>query len=390
MGRTSGDNLNSGHMIQLDSLRALAVIAVVFDHYGTESIAVALNPGGIGVRLFFVLSGFLITGILLDARAKAYRRGVSLGRVLRAFYARRFLRIFPLYYFVLFLCVAFAVPSAREFFVWHVTYMTNVLMALSRSWLPALGHFWSLSVEEQFYLIWPTIVLLTPSRRLTVVLIALIVVGPVSRGLLAITTRDLIPSTLLTPTCLDTLAAGSLVAHLRRRDDWPPSRCRRLFRTALGSGIALYLTWFALRYFHTGWVAKIVIKDLAYSMMFSYVIYRAADGFGGFTKSVLEWRPLVYVGTISYGIYIFHDVLPLFYSMLVNQTGRSEFAIAARGLGPFLFVLISSVAAASLSWYLFEKPINNLKSLFPYVPRLDSPLNKSFVQAPPDLAETNT
>src|SRR5689334_4971009 len=117
-------------MTQLDGLRGLAVIGVVLDHYGPRALAVALNPGGLGVRLFYVLSGFLITGILLDARAKARERRTGTGAIWRSFYIRRFLRIFPLYYFVLFVCLVAGIPSARQFIAWHATYMTNVLITI--------------------------------------------------------------------------------------------------------------------------------------------------------------------------------------------------------------------------------------------------------------------
>lgn len=128
---------------QIDSLRALAVTAVLYSHYAATQDT---DVGVLGVRLFFVISGFLITRILLRARFGSPE--TPRGQILRSFYARRFIRIFPAYYSVI--LVLMLVPSVRPMIAWHALYATNFYMVLKDTYylFPA-GHFWSLAVEEQ-------------------------------------------------------------------------------------------------------------------------------------------------------------------------------------------------------------------------------------------------
>src|SRR5882757_5446501 len=143
----------------LDTLRAFAVIFVLIGHWelpikfgltGQRLFAGLLPEPSFGVNLFFVLSGFLITGILLDARAS----GESKLRIMRSFVARRTLRIFPIYYLAVFVLVLLGYPFIKE----HLVYK-------EASWNPWV-HTWSLSVEEQFYLFWPWIILYVNQRYL--------------------------------------------------------------------------------------------------------------------------------------------------------------------------------------------------------------------------------
>ncbi|MBS0244284.1 MAG: acyltransferase, partial [Proteobacteria bacterium] len=170
--------LQSGHIPALDGIRGLAVIMVLLFHFicaatplnNIEALVIRFfNYGAYGVELFFVLSGFLITGILYDARSKP--------NYFKNFYIRRTLRIFPLYYGVLFLTfvVAPLIPwlsgptlsYMAEHQAWAWLYATNVFIAIKGYWAYAyLEHFWSLSVEEHFYLFWPFLVYwLAPSPR---------------------------------------------------------------------------------------------------------------------------------------------------------------------------------------------------------------------------------
>lgn len=356
------------HMIQLDGLRGIAVTMVVLDHFGPRSLALALELGAVGVRLFFVLSGFLITGILLDARAKAADRNVERGKVLSAFYLRRFLRIFPLYYLVLFACILINIPSVRQYSVWHLTYTTNILIGTRQIYLPALTHFWSLSVEEQFYLFWPILILYAPMRTLPHLIVGCMASAVILRGVFAATTGNLFLSTAFMPHYLDSLGMGALIAILRRSPDCTESRRIRGLKLSLVVGVAFCVLRVALRYLHTGWVFKVTFNDLGIALIAGPLLDRAANGFNGIVKRLLEWSPVVYLGTISYGIYIYHDVLPLIDRALLSGRLWSIFAVEERGLRPFLVVFTSTVIVASASWYFFERPLNRLKSRFPYVP----------------------
>ena len=137
------------HMPQLDGLRTLAVAAVIWSHW-VPPYQFGFEWGVMGVNLFFVLSGFLITGILLDSRAGAVRPG-DRWFAIRQFYTRRVLRIFPLFYMTLALLVLVNVRPVRQTFLWHVCYLSNVYFFRQGAWIGQISHFWSLAVEEQFY-----------------------------------------------------------------------------------------------------------------------------------------------------------------------------------------------------------------------------------------------
>ena len=185
--------------------------------------------GGWGVDLFFVLSGFLITGILLRAR-RQIEGSPSKRHVLRAFYARRFLRIFPLYYAVLLLLVVLGFSEVQKAFGWHALYQSNHhIMFLRGRWYGADVHFWSLAVEEQFYIMWPLLILWVPSRRLPLLMILAIVCGPLSCALLIpiYWGEEQVGTRVLMPQCLDVLSTGALLAWLWQQERfW--MRCRRL------------------------------------------------------------------------------------------------------------------------------------------------------------------
>ncbi|RUU12827.1 acyltransferase, partial [Mesorhizobium sp. M7A.T.Ca.TU.009.01.3.2] len=161
--------MGSARDIQLDALRAIAVTMVLYSHFFAEGPSFW---GHIGVRLFFVLSGFLITRLLLEARSATE---FETGPALRSFYIRRMLRIFPPYFAVLGFVWLVDLDQSRGSLVWHALYLSNFWYALHNNWNPwVLGHFWSLSIEEQFYLAWPLVVLLAPRRRFEAICIAVI------------------------------------------------------------------------------------------------------------------------------------------------------------------------------------------------------------------------
>ena len=152
----------------LDGLRGIAVTLVIAyhslalgaeDHHAFEPF----HPGSFGVRLFFVLSGYLITGIFIKARTDAEAADWPLRRVLLAFYLRRVLRIFPVAYLCILVAWLIGDRSVTRYAAWYLTYAQNILFA-DVGWQGKLTHFWSLAVEEQFYLVWPFLALWLPRR----------------------------------------------------------------------------------------------------------------------------------------------------------------------------------------------------------------------------------
>ncbi len=208
------------YMKQLDGLRAMAVLAVLWTHYLPEEFWLfGIYWGGYGVRLFFVLSGFLITGILLKSRQYIIQGKQCSLFAIRQFYIRRFLRIFPLYYAILALAVLIAMPQVKEAIVWHISYLSNVYFALQGRFYGSAGHLWSLAVEEQFYLLWPWVILFLPRRWLLPTIIIFIGIAPLFRFTSTVVGVNLVAIWVLTPGACDALCLGALLAYLNSHED---------------------------------------------------------------------------------------------------------------------------------------------------------------------------
>nr|WP_321953366.1 acyltransferase [Paraburkholderia bannensis] len=318
-------------IVQLDGMRAIAVLAVFAQH--------ALRaPLWMGVDLFFVLSGFLITGILMERKA----RGQS---YFSYFYARRVRRILPPYILLMVVSsLLFGLGWAR-YWPWYAFFATNIGDALGQSGHDSLNILWSLAVEEQFYIFWPFVVLLLPQRLLAVVAAALIFIVPVLRAVATPWFDTYWPIYYLTPFRMDLLAAGALLAVIVRRDRNALERFKLpaaiLFFTALA-----VLAWLHLHYPRFRGMNTPLSNALLYSV--SLVLCTSAVVFAlqskGLVKRLLCNPVLVYIGTISYTIYLIHltilyAVWPLHYSRPVSA------AIA----------LAITLVYASASWFLFEK-----------------------------------
>ena len=335
---------------QLDGLRAVAV-GLVLAHHLWPMPAWAPPLGHWGVSLFFVLSGFLITRLLLDARDRVDTGASTRRRQAGVFFARRALRILPPYFLLLGVVWSLGVRRIDERIAWHAAYLSNWLFCDPDVW--AKGgydrHLWSLSVEEQFYLAWPWLILLAPRRLVPAVLVGTLLVGPAwrwwfwSRGWPGNWT--LFP----TPANADLLAAGGVAALL-----WPWRRLRPAAVASVAVGAA------GVIFFHTvgrGYAdAHVVLGHSALAAAFAGLVALVARG--GRAWRALELRPIAYVGVISYGMYLVHVFMGgLAWHWLGGDA--SPWAVAA-------LATALTLAAAAGSWHLMESPINRLKRLVPY------------------------
>jgi peptidoglycan/LPS O-acetylase OafA/YrhL len=343
-------------MAQLDALRTFAVAAVMVHHYTPSGWGFG---GTGGVRLFFSLSGFLITGILLRSRERLESSELTLARALGRFYARRTLRIFPLYYFVIAAALALGLPPTRRLLGWLVTYTLNFHMARQGWYEESFAHFWSLAVEEQFYLAWPWLILALPRRLVLPAVLATIAVSPAYRlryvlsGYTSVTGLATYISTL---TCLDALGAGALLALLWRS----VSRQRLLWFVRwllLPGSLLLMFLLSRLENWHFG----LVCGPLVFALLSTSVIALAAAGLGGVVGRLLCLRPLLYLGRISYGLYVFHPFMP---SVARALTARLGLALPEHGAAEGALATLLTVGVASLSWYALERPLNDLKRHF--------------------------
>jgi peptidoglycan/LPS O-acetylase OafA/YrhL len=356
-----------GHLAQLDGLRAFAVLAVCWHHWMPKRFHLGLNWGAIGVDLFFVLSGFLITGILLDCRRHIESGEQGIAFTARRFYARRFLRIFPLYYAVLALA-SLGLSLAPGVLVSLWTYTFNVYGALKGGLSGSLvSHFWSLAVEEQFYLLWPWVVLCLPRRGVFVAIAVALVAGPLSRHLMFTHGFPFDASRMVTPSCLDLLCGGALVGMLARTHG-VAGLARHAGTRAFGlvaSALALWGVWIQTRVEgpHDASALDVLVVYSRWPF-FAWLVLHAAHGLPGLLGRVLSSHPLGYVGQISYGVYVFHA-----FALVLDRVGLAAWPPLARLPVYALFTL----AVSALSWRFFEAPINAWKERFPYRARRTEP-----------------
>jgi peptidoglycan/LPS O-acetylase OafA/YrhL len=270
-----------------------------------------------------------------------------MAKVLKRFYTRRALRIFPLYFGVLLVAVALNSPGMRGEALWHGTYLSNVRMAFLGEKIPGTL-FWSLAVEEQFYLVWPWIILWVPRRRLLAVLVAVVCVAPIYRALGHELGLNIFALRFLPFGCLDTLGAGSLLGYVWH-DRGPESPAlRRLSAAFLGVGLPLFLLGLLL----PNHVLGLALGNLGDGLFFGWIVSRAARAGG--RPSVLGNRAVMYVGTISYGIYVLH---PFVQGVVVHYGLDAFLPPPARPVLWFCAVLL----VATCSWRFYERPIGRLK-----------------------------
>ena len=339
-------------MPQIDGLRAVAISMVLVHHL--LPVPAWLPPMGfVGVSLFFTVSGFLITRILLDCRGRVAAGTATIGGQLRAFYARRALRLFPAYYGLLAVLWIIDFRLIRDRIGWHGFYLSNWILPDPQVF--GQGgydkHLWSLAVEEQFYLVWPFLILLLPRRGVAVVL-ALGIVGAIAwRAWFWLRGWPALWSAFPTPANADLLAAGGVVAWLWEH----PRRPTLALVAALVGGVA---STFLLTLYREPWLVDYaaILTPTAMSLCFAGLVALAADGR---LPRPLAWRPVAYVGTISYGLYLVHPFCTPAAELILGRLDRG-----GPGVGPLAITL--SLALAAASWHLYERPILSLKRRVEY------------------------
>jgi peptidoglycan/LPS O-acetylase OafA/YrhL len=351
------------HHAQLDALRAFAVGSVLLAHFSPTLHGLAPDLGFAGVRLFFVLSGFLITGILLRAR-DAIRSGESTLRAeIRRFLVRRALRILPAFYLLLLANALLDIGSTRTDFWWHALYLSNIPMGLDGRWRDLLTHLWSLAVEQQFYLVWPWLVLGLARVSMPTLLIGACAIGPLFRlGCVLLAPENTVAPVVLPPACLDHLAAGGLVAWLGHKGATAgPARAlvRKIGLACLPLALACTLAapppWQGL---------LTVVGPALQAFAFAALVEGAAIGFAGPVGALLTWRPLLWLGSISYGVYLFHNDAHWIGPRILRQLTRYETAYLPSEWLHVAYLVLLSILAAAASWWFVERPILRLKSRF--------------------------
>ena len=321
----------------LDGLRAASILLVLLGHLSGTTHFPRFPYAGVlaifGVRVFFVISGFLITSLLL---AEEQRTGTI---SLRRFYLRRTMRIFPPFYFYV------AVVAATASFGWIALRRFDLLAALTyttnyhheRSWY--LGHTWSLAVEEQFYLLWPFLVKYLGSRRATWVAWGAVIGAPLVRiGLLvgAPAFRAGIGETF--PTVSDAIATGCLLACYHARIPTAPRLLAFLRRRLFWLVPAIALLAAAIPSAKVDCLVGQTITNLGVALLVERVVRFPGDASG----RLLNWRPMVFVGVLSYSLYLWQQ------PFLDRQ--------AALAINAFPLDIVLAFAAALVSCAFIERP----------------------------------
>lgn len=378
------------HIPALDGLRGFAVLLVIVQHFVTlepsspASMLVRLvaASGWVGVDLFFLLSGFLITGILLDARNEGLL-------ALRPFYARRALRILPplVGLMIGLLLVANLTPSIDPTGLrsvidhqwWQWTFLTNVRLVRAGDWnvFPYSSHLWSLAIEEQFYLLWPLIVLMTSTRTLLVTAVIAVIGALVCRLYLLHTAGGSpIAALVLLPSRIDELSLGALLAVTVRSE---PARATLARITArIGSGALPLVLFLGVAFAVTALtVSQQSTMRLAYGpgltavalsaalLLAAVATTTAADGTNSNLQRWFSQPWLRRTGLYSYTLYLVH--YPLI--VLAHRVGgRDMFGGNRLAADVILGIAVGALSftIAALSWHFLERPALSLRRRFPY------------------------
>ncbi|QEE28583.1 acyltransferase [Terriglobus albidus] len=323
---------------QLDGLRALAVV-MVFAHH---SLGIPLLWSG--VDLFFILSGYLITSILLRNRQ-------SLGAMLTSFYSRRAERILPAYVLFLLCAYPFVRQEWHHNWIYYVTFLQNIPYAFHLGTMTALVPLWSLAIEQHFYLVWPLLVFFLPKKWLVPSMLALLIGTPVLRAVCTplFSTSETIYA--FTPFRMDALAAGALMALTL-----PTSNAEKVIRWGKVSMVLGVVAYGVLAYHHP-WFNRTVnlwpFNALAYSLniaIFGGLLMCMIVANDGWLARLLSNRALVWLGRISYCFYLFH--------LLVIEQMQHYFAKIPAAIAAF----VVTTMIASVSWVLLESPVLSLRA----------------------------
>ena len=361
-----------GHILELDAIRAIGIFIVLVNHSWPREVSNVIfrfgEMGWIAMDAFFVLSGFLITGILLDTRSRP--------DYFRNYYTRRSLRIFPLYYLVLAAIIVMALLSRgrkRQRIFQSRSYLglAGLVCRLSRKLqngcpgdrppVLALAPLWSLQVEEQFYLLFPFAIRWMRREHLSRMLWCMVILSPLFRVAFYLwNPSNTAPQYVLLPCHMEGLALGALIAIRFRSGPWNISKGRLTAYTIALLAITCIAPILASpRKLDIGWYStfnRLAGYSLSSFACAGLVLWLIRFRGSRYTRA-LRIAPIQYIARISYGMYLLHELAARCMRWLGSRTGY----FPPEGLLRFFAIVTLSILFASISWYFFEGPLVRLK-----------------------------
>lgn len=342
---------------QLDSLRAIAIFFVLCNHWLPKgNLLYEVSEVIAAPNIFFTISGFLITMILLKDREKAELEGISKTTVFLDFTIKRSLRILPAYYLTIFITYVLK-PDAVTDYSSYLNFTANFEIYNNQSW-GNLAHLWSMSVEQQFYLIWPLLLLSVPKRFLLHTIISFILIGIFSQNIVA--ENEFLG--VLPQTCFDALGIGSLLSWVVLHRNSLLVRYYKVLRLLGITSVALVISqgiWGDFQWFIHGRTLMAVVV----AWLIAHFLLGRSEGKSSFSL-IFNNKALFLIGKISYGIYLYH--LTLFYHIHTVLKVFNEFIPLPQSIveTSYFYIfesLIVLFALALLSWRFYELPLSNMK-----------------------------
>lgn len=339
-----------------DGLRAVAVTGVFLEHH----VIHGMGLGGLGVWLFFALSGYLIIRILHNQRLQVEKGGSTVGAELVRFWRRRALRIFPLYYLVLGVIAVWLLSRGERFsdtgLLWYIAYLSNFLISFGNQNWSDYSHLWSLSVEQQFYTLAAPALLLVAIALHARLLWLVLGFACLSLLLQSLLMDDATPISLMPMQNFGLMAIGGLIALEGHHLKWSPRAWNMMLLVALACGV---LVLAMTRYGNNALPAFAAAKYLpAYIFAFGVIGFVSLNQ-RHWIASLLSLRWIAYLGTISYGFYVFHYFAPS-HAVLSRLIPLPELPQAVLN-NWFVVQYALTLAVSAASWHLLEKPLLQLR-----------------------------
>ncbi len=332
-------------MARIDGLRAVAIMGVMLHHFGVQPGG-WLDWGPVAPTVFFILSGFLITISLFKMQESGRTGVVAMG----GFHLKRLARLLPAMYLMLLVGWFSGLPEFREGLIWHLTFLSNIYMATTGEWAGYVSQLWSLSKQEQFYLLWPLIFFL-PLRWLAYGMTA-VILGALSFRILCIhfEVPDMVRWMLL-PGSLDAFAAGGLLAIFLRK--FPHFRLKNWGWLAGGLAVGCWVIARILRHMDGTGSVLVAFVDLFEIAFFGWLILLVIQSPGSPISRLLSTKPMVALGRISYGLFIWHMLVV---SALAPHLDRMGLTVTEGMFVRTVILVVTSTIVAWLSWTAVERP----------------------------------